>query len=365
MNRSVNKLPSAFAIQRSLVITDALMFNAELETRKCLSPVLVVEHGLRGTQNVNTEKGGEKNISNVQVTETAKLDGSSTALIVRFGLRATSLSESIVMCSEPGTGKEIGKTVRALTEEFLFQSNKNGALEMLCARYARNVLNARWLWRNRSYAKEVQVNVYQLSGGKKERELIVSSDALSLPVNHFNEFTADEEKLAQYLADGFKSNDGIALEIEALVDFGVRGAVEVYPSQNYNPEKQRGFARSLYKLRLIEETPDLGSGFVVRGHAAIRDQKVGNAIRTVDTWYPSFKEIGLVTPVEPMGANLDIGEFLRTRKESAFELLKSIGNIDPVSEDGQFLLAILIRGGVYGEKSEDKKKANVTSEIVE
>lgn len=361
MSKNVNKLPSAFAVQRCLVVTDAAMFNYK-ENKKG-SPILVVEHGLRGTQNVNTATGLNKEVSNVQVTETAKTDQDSTAMLVRFGIRTAPLSEAVVMCSESGSvGNVLGKNMRSAIEGFIAQAQSSDALQVLSERYARNILNGRWLWRNRSYAKSVTITVRKSNPTK---DLVCTVDALSLSLTHFDQITAEEKALAEILAKGFACSTAVGLDIEALVDFGVEGAVEVYPSQNYNPEKQKGFARSLYKLRLSSDTSDLGSGFKVRGVAAIRDQKIGNALRTIDTWYQAYPEIKLITPVEPYAANLDVGEFLRTRKESAFELLKTIGETDPLSDNGQFLLSIMVRGGVFGEASEKKKEKDKAEESSE
>lgn len=340
-----HKLPSAFAFQRSFVLTDGIFFN-KYDSGK-LSPVLVVQHGIRGTQNVNTVKGAD-NVTNIQVTETAKLEDEAVSLVVRFDLRTAPLSDAISMCSEAGGKNDLGKKVRQGIQDFIKQAGDGLALQQLCERYARNILNGRWLWRNRSYAQKITINVIS------EGNTVCSVDALSIPLNHFNEMTAAEKDLAVILAKGLSSRDGAAIQVEAEIDFGVRGAMEVYPSQNYNPEKVKGFARSLYKVRFKGVAPDLGDGIRAVGIAALRDQKLGNALRTIDTWYKTFDELRLVTPIEPMAANLDIGEFLRDKKECAFELLKAIPSIDPASDDGQYLLAILIRGGVFGEKKAGK-----------
>lgn len=357
MRKSLNKLPSAMAIQRSVVLSDGLFFNV-LENGQ-QTPVLVVEHGLRGTQNVNTAKGFDKDVANPQRTESAKTDADAVKVSVRFDLRAAPLREGVTMCSEPGggkPGKALGKDTREAIADFVARAVASKALEMLGLRYARNILNGRWLWRNRSYAQGVQVAVSEING--KTLTPVANANALKVPLVHFNDPSADEEAIAKILARGWSGEEcAPALRIVATVDFGVRGAIEVFPSQNY-VDKPKGFARSLYKLPLRDEAPELGSGFAVRGHAALRDQKIGNALRTIDTWYSDFGNQGVVTPIEPMGANLSVGDFLRDRKESAFELLKDIGITDPETSEGQFLLAILVRGGVFGEKSKKEGDAD-------
>ena len=51
MAKKMNKLPGVLSFQRCLVVTDGLFYN-ELDNGD-LSPLWVVRHGIRGTQNIN------------------------------------------------------------------------------------------------------------------------------------------------------------------------------------------------------------------------------------------------------------------------------------------------------------------------
>jgi len=355
--KTFSRMPSSLALQRAISITDGVLYNIDEGGQR--TPVLVVEHGIRGTQNVNTDKGAEKDIANIQRTESAKLDDDAVAMLVRFDIRTSSLSRSISMCADPGMGKQ-GRAealeVRRALESFM-QRAQGAPLLSIAQRYARNIFNARWLWRNRSYAQKITVRVYAIE--ESGLRLVAEQDALKTPLNHFDNPTDQENAIADLLAKGWEGSETLALRVEAIVDFGVKGAVEVFPSQNYIDTKDKGFARSLYKHPLSDKV-DLGTGFKACGIAALRDQKIGNALRTIDTWYASFTDVRLVTPVEPMAANLDAGIFLRSKEETAFSLLKMIENIkvEEGDPDGLFLLAILIRGGVFGEKGEKSDKGN-------
>ena len=75
------------------------------------------------------------------------------------------------------------------------------------------------------------------------------------------------------------------------------------------------------------------------GHAALRDQKIGNALRTIDTWYPP----GAVRPAaatwnwrrQPRSQ-----EFFRDKETStAFEFARRLNTLDPASPDGMFMIA--------------------------
>lgn len=354
--KTFSRMPSSLALQRAIAITDGVFYNVDEGGQR--TPVLVVEHGIRGTQNVNTDKGAEKDIANIQRTESAKLSDDAVAMAVRFDVRTAPLSRSIAMCADPGmgeTGRVQALEVRRAIESFLERA-QGAPLLNVAQRYARNLLNGRWLWRNRSYAKAVIVRVYAIED--TGLRLIAEQDALKTPLNHFENPTEQETVVAKLLAQGWEGSETPGLRVEATVDFGVKGSVEVFPSQNYIDTKDKGFARSLYKHPLTEKV-DLGTGFKACGLAALRDQKIGNALRTIDTWYATFPEVKLVTPVEPLAANLDAGMFLRNKNETAFTLLKSMNaiRVEDGDHQGLFLLAIMIRGGVFGEKGEKPGKA--------
>ena len=174
-------------------------------------------------------------------------------------------------------------------------------------------------------------------------------DALATPFNHFEEVSDDERAVTEVLACGWKGDPATELRVTAHVDLGVGGAVEVFPSQNYleNKNKTRGFARPLYCVGGAPDGQDQHSVRIM-GQAALRDQKIGNALRTIDTWYPAYGERRVPLPVEPNGASLDAQEFFRNKGDaSGFKLMLRVSELDPMTPDGLFLLACIIRGGVF------------------
>lgn len=346
------KLPGVLSFQRGLVITDALFFNVLKDGQ---TPVMVVRHGIRGTQNVNKDGDGEKStaantkrqeVSNIQTTDTAKLDEGAQALAVRFNLRFLDLKDVLFACAPSSTdADDLVRTYRESVTSFIERAKTSSGLEEVAHRFARNLANGRWLWRNRTIARRIEVSI-SVAG-----KAIANFDALATPLNHFDNITDDERKVAAYIAEGLRGDSDAGLEIEARLDFGVRGALEVFPSQNYVEDKPRGFARPLYCLG-TPERPNNRSGMEFEstrtmGHAALRDQKIGNALRTIDTWYPRYPEHGRPLPVEPNGASLEAQEFFRDRKTSAFEFARRLNTLDPASPEGMFMIASLIRGGVF------------------
>ena len=248
MAKKMNKLPGVLSFQRCLLVTDGL-FYTELGNGD-LSPLWVVRHGIRGTQNINkSSKEGQaasasakrEEVSNIQTTDSAKLDADASALQVRFNLRGMDVGKALFACA-PGQ-KDSMDELNAFKKdlaEFVGRAKDSGALVHLACRYVRNIANGRFLWRNRTVASSAAVDVLLPDGTKK------TFDALATPFNHFEEISDDERAVAEVLARGWKGDPATELRVTAHVDPGVGGAVEVFPSQNYLENKARGFARPLY-----------------------------------------------------------------------------------------------------------------------
>jgi CRISPR-associated protein Csy3 len=126
------------------------------------------------------------------------------------------------------------------------------------------------------------------------------------------------------------------LQVTAFVRIGA--GQEVFPSQELILDRGRGDkSKTLYD---------------VDGVAAIHSQKIGNAIRTIDTWYPEAAANGPIA-IEPYGSVTTQGKAYRQPKEKAdfYNLLDSWIIKDKTPEPAQqhFVIATLIRGGVFGE----------------
>lgn len=349
MAKQIKKLPGVLSFQRCLIVTDGLFYNEMANGEISVLPV--IWHGIRGTQN-NFKSSKEEqaaaasakreSVTNIQITHSAKLAPEAVALQVRFRLRGINLRSALFACA-PSDKDDLGEmnTFKEQLADFVKKAIEGKALDSLASRYARNIANGRFLWRNRSIAKSVEVRVSLPDGSEK------AFNALDIPLNRFEDFSPDELAVADCISRGWKGDVHAELGVVAHTDFGVGGAVEVFPSQNYLGDKENGFARSLYYVGAV---PQIQEPHSIRqlGQAALRDQKIGNALRTVDTWYPDFAKRGVPIPVEPNGASLDAQMFFRDGSGvSGFALMLHVGEIDPASPEGQFLLACIIRGGVF------------------
>lgn len=349
----LKKLPGVLSLTRRLNVTDGLFFSLHADGQE--HKLLVKRGGLRGTQNVNKKDAGQE-VSNIQLTDTAKSDSEAVAVAVKTAVNFLPIADGLHSCA---LGKKddadlLGQFKGSLSS-FLDRALASGAgsqgLIEVANRYARNIANGGWLWRNRQFAASVTVEV--TVGGE-----VISFDSLSIPLNAFDQYSEAEVKLGKYIADSLLGNAVNTLQIKAVLDFGLgmNSNIEVYPSQNYLGDKPKGFARSLYAVETETLSKQLDKDYILNisairvvGHAALRDTKISNALRTFDTWYEEFDEHGLAIAVEPLGANLGAQKAFRPGEHSAFSYARNLDSISPDSDEGKFMIASLIRGGVFSE----------------
>ncbi|MDO5609203.1 MAG: type I-F CRISPR-associated protein Csy3, partial [Pseudomonadota bacterium] len=87
--------------------------------------------------------------------------------------------------------------------------------------------------------------------------------------------------------------------------------------------------------------------------AAMHSQKIGNALRSVDTWYEGADENGPIA-IEPYGSVTTQGKAYRQprgRKDDFYTLFDGwmLKDKVPSVDQQHFIMAVLIRGGVFGE----------------
>ncbi len=349
------EIPEVLSIQRGTIVTDGIMSSIiQGANGEYLEPVRVIRHGIRGI----TAKEKAKDVYNIQITESAKTSHKAIGLHVGFSYRAIDAQKLLFSCSD----KDYANAFTGMINRVFFNAEHSEELTEVCRRYARNILNGRWLWRNRVLGK---VTVEARHGDR-----VFSGEGSSLI--GFDCYTDAEKALADIIINQLRGNDDTAIEVSGRVMFGFTGEVEVFPSQNMVNNKPSGFARSLYKvdpisrrdlLSIISKRGDAGdfAGDIIdMGIAALRDQKIGNAIRTIDTWYPGYEEVGCPIPVEPNGASIEHNWFYR---ESHWKNILSKTTIENVSPGSQFnpeiayLIALVIRGGVYGKQDEQTSES--------
>ena len=268
---------------------------------------------------------------NLQTVDVAALPPQADTLKVQFTLRVLGGAGTPSACNSAPYQAKLLATVQGYVQQHGFTE--------LARRYAANLANGRFLWRNRVGAESVEVTVEQMQNGKAEKSwcfdaLALNTRALTAINNEVNELN----ELGQAITAGLAGTAHVLLQITAFVRQGA--GQEVFPSQELILDKgSAGKSKTLYQ---------------VGGVAAIHSQKIGNAIRTIDTWYERADELGPIA-VEPYGSVTTQGKAYRQPKQKMdfYTLLDNwlLKDQVPPVEQQHFVMAVLIRGGVFGDAS--------------
>lgn len=334
------KTASVLAFERKLDPSDALLSGGTWAARndaQAWAPVALREKSVRGTIS-NRLKGGAQDPAkldaaiqspNLQTVDVATLPADADTLKVQFTLRVLAGTGQPSACNDAAYRQKLLATVDAYVQQHGFAE--------LARRYAANLANGRFLWRNRIGAEQVEVTVAHIENG--QAKVRWTFDALAHSLFDLKAPTADAkalDELAALLADGLAGKTHVLLQVTAFVRIGA--GQEVFPSQELILDRGRGDkSKTLYD---------------VDGTAAIHSQKIGNAIRTIDTWYPEAAGNGPIA-VEPYGSVTTQGKAYRQPKEKTdfYNLLDNwiIKDKAPEADQQHFVIATLIRGGVFGE----------------
>lgn len=338
------KTASVLAFERKLDPSDAL-FSSGLWADRTASTtwpsVTVRAKSVRGTisNRLKTKDQDPAKLDaaienpNLQTVDVATLPADADTLKVSFTLRVLGGAGTPSACNNADYQRKLLDTVKGYVDVYSFGE--------LARRYACNLANARFLWRNRLGAEQVEVQVAQLVNGLPAQSW--TFDALTLSLRHFDAPSAAATELAQLgslIASGLAGSHHVLLQVTAFVRIGA--GQEVFPSQELILDKEKsGKSKTLYTVNNI---------------AAMHSQKVGNALRAIDTWYPEADQNGPIA-VEPYGSVTTQGKAYRkpTDKVDFYSLLDGwlIKDKTPAPEQQHFVMATLIRGGVFGDAGKD------------
>ena len=337
------KTASVLAFERKLDPSDAVFFSGNWDARADAAgwtPVIVREKSVRGTisNRLKTKDQDPSKLDaaienpNLQTVDVATLPAEADTLKATFTLRVLGGAGTPNACNNAAYQTKLLSTVQGYVEGVGFGE--------LATRYAHNLANGRFLWRNRVGAEQVEVQVQHVVQGVAQKTW--TFDALSLSLRNFETGTAAValKELGELIAQGLAGTSHVLLQINAFARVG--SGQEVYPSQELILDKgNSGKSKTLY---------------VVNGVAGIHSQKLGNAIRTIDTWHPDVEELGPIA-VEPYGSVTTLGKACRrpTEKLDFYNLLDGwlLKDKVPPTEQQHFVMATLIRGGVFGDAGKE------------
>ena len=332
-------IASVLAFEKKLVPSDGYLYGCQWENRSDASPLALKEKSVRGTISNRLKPAlrkdpvalnNEVEKPNLQTVDACSLGAEQDALKLHFTLKVLGGLKQPSACNNALFKKGYQQAVSTYLD--------NRGMKALAQRCALNIANARFLWRNRFGAESIFVEVKSLNKGSEQTWQF---DALKFNPRNFETNNADVDSLADRIATALASeNDFLMLDVTCFAKIGK--AQDVYPSEELVLDKGKG-----KKSKIL---------YAVDGIAAMHSQKLGNALRTIDTWYPEHDDaVTSAGPiaVEPYGAVTNLGKAFRTPadKQDFYTFFDSWarGGELPRVEDEHYVMAVLIRGGVFGE----------------
>ncbi len=334
----MSKIPaSVLAFEKKLVPSDGLMYGTTWGNRNSQAePLKLQEKSVRGTISNRLKKSEEGKIdakiesANLQTIDSCALAPDQDTLKLNFTLKVLSGVENPSACNHEGFNLTYSNAVLGYIKEHGFTA--------LSQRYAYNLANGRFFWRNRVGSEEVEVQVNVLNKDISKSWIF---NSLDYDVNNFDNNSDSINELAELIAKTLSGeNEFLLLEINAFAKVGK--SQDVYPSEELVLDKNNSKEK---KSKILYE---------VNNVAAMHSQKIGNAIRTIDTWYPEYEQHKKSISIDPYGAVTNLGRAYRQPKEkkdffSLFDRFSQGEKLEALEEE-HFVMAVLVRGGVFGEK---------------
>ncbi len=340
-------IASVLAFEKKLVPSDGRMYGTTWDRRnEQATPLKLIEKSVRGTisnrPNKKDQAAFEKDPAkldakvenpNLQTVDVSALGTEQDTLKLHFTLKVLGGVVYPSACNNAAFNKSYYAAAKNYISERKFRE--------LAKRYAINIANARFLWRNRVGTENIEVQVEALNKGSEKFWVF---DSANFTTKNFNIDDEQIETLAKRIAAALSSdNDFLMLEITCFAKVGK--AQEIYPSEELVLDKGNSKSK---KSKILYSVNDI---------AAMHSQKIGNALRTIDTWYPDFGDpensVGPIA-VEPYGAVTNLGKAFRhptkDKKDfyTFFDKFARGEKLDRV-EDEHYVMAVLVRGGVFGK----------------
>ena len=274
------KTASVLAFERKLDPSDGLFFSGRWADRASSHhwpPINVREKSVRGTIS-NRLKSKDQDPTkldaaiespNLQTVDVATLPNDADTLKLAFTLRVLPGAGTPSACNNVEYQAKLKSTVNGYVSAIGFGE--------LAARYAHNLANGRFLWRNRIGAEKAEVHIAHLVDGAPAQTW--TFDALAFDLRTFDVSGPAQRALsalAKLVREALDGQRHLLLGATAFVRIGA--GQEVFPSQELLLDKVQGKkSKTLYS---------------VSGVAGIHSQKLGNALRTIDTWHPDATDLG-------------------------------------------------------------------------
>ncbi len=334
MAKAKNKIASVLAYEKKLVPSDGYMYGTTWENKESVTPLELVEKSVRGTISNRLKDtikkdplklNAEVEKANLQKVDSCALGEEQDTLKLHFTLKVLGGIKEPSACNHPTFLETYKEAVGVYIEEEKFRE--------LGRRYALNLANARFLWRNRVGAEQIEVQVKDL-----KNEQVWTFNAKEFDIRSMDNTHKDVVELGEKIAQALASNDDF-LMLDVICYSQIGKTQEVYPSEELVLDKGQG-----KKSKIL---------YAVDNVASMHSQKLGNAIRSIDTWYSEYVNENRPIAVEPYGAVTNLGRAFRSPKEkqdffTLFDKFATGEKLDSKEEE-HYVMAVLVRGGVFGE----------------
>jgi len=336
------KLPSVLAFEKKIVPSNGMMFAAKWEIRSenmKKVPLKIISKSVKGTISNRLKAADTKDPSkldkiienaNLQIVDTCTLPLGFDTLHLFFTLKVLGNIKTPAACNDIEFKKRYENLVQGFIETEKF--------EELGMRYALNIANGRFLWRNRVGSSNIEIHVKNEEDNSAEFVF----NSLDYSFRSFDKYDDKVKELGHLISKTLASDsDFLNLDINAFVKMG--NAQEVYPSEELVLDKSNSNDK---KSKILFSVDDI---------AGMHSQKIGNAIRTIDTWYKEYEETYSPIAIETYGSVTTLGKAYRNPKQktdfySIFDKATESEKFNN-SDEANYVMAMLVRGGVFGDAS--------------
>ena len=340
-------IATVLAFEKKLVPSDGFFYGTTWDKRDIETEAVslkLLEKSVRGTisnrlpkslQNAPDKLNAKVENPNLQTVDCCSLSLNQDTLKMHFTLKVLSNVEKPSACNNMAFHQSYTASVKNYIKHERFIE--------LAKRYAINIANARFFWRNRVGAEHIEVSVAVLNQGETNQSWTFDSTCLLL--NDFSVSNDSIDSLAEKIAQALSGEiPFLLLDINAYAKVGK--AQEVYPSEELVLDKGNSKSK---KSKIL---------YHINSIAGMHSQKIGNALRSIDTWYPEYAE-GNIGPIaiEPYGAVTNLGKAYRNSQNGSdfFTLFDRFARGEGLKtkEEEHYVMAVLVRGGVFGESGKD------------
>lgn len=334
-----NIIPALFSINRRIDTTVGSLYSMEGTDDSTAEKIKVLTRTGNCTTNNRTVKEDDVTNSNLQTFDYCKLKDKHNVLKSSYNItfHAVNINDSCAFSTVEFNDNYLSKFMHDYADKFHFKE--------LAHRYLTNMINGRTLWRNVTDMSDIiQVRITKLSfNTDKQKSWTFGSSYYEnndkISKDKFSFVDKNMEEIENLIADTFSDmQKTVRFKVETYVYLS-EGSF-VYPSQSF---VQNSTDKTLYKID---------------DYACFTAEKIGNAIRTIDDFYPAYEEKKVIIPIEPFGQCKKYKMAFRYDKKSDYFTLtdRLFKNGEKLSDNElHFIMANFIRGGLFGESSKDSE----------